>query len=36
MIRMDKSYSTGFIVEVFFFFLFSFLIKKKRFGKIKK
>ena len=31
MIRMDRSYSTGFIVRVFFFFL----IKKKRFGKIK-
>ena len=30
MIRMDRSYSTGFIVGVFFF-----LIKKKRFGKIK-
>ena len=34
MIRMDRSYSIGFIVVVFSFY-FSFLIKKKRFGKIK-
>ena len=30
MIRVDRTYSTSFIVGVFFF-----LIKKKRFGKIK-
>ena len=34
MIRMDINYSIGFIVGVFFFFLF-FLIQKKRFGEIK-
>ena len=33
MIRIDRSYGTSFIVGVFFFF---FLIKKKRFGKIKR
>ena len=33
MIKIDRSYSTGFMVGVFFFF---FLIKKKRFGGKKK
>ena len=29
MIRMDKSYSTGFIVEVFFFFFSFFFFNKE-------
>ena len=33
MIMIDRSYGTSFIVGVFFFF---FLIKKKRFGKMKR
>ena len=37
MIRIDRSYGTSFIVGVFFSFLFFlYIIKKKRFGKIKR
>ena len=36
MIRIDRRYGSSWIVGVFFSFLFLYIIKKKRFGKIKR